>query len=501
VRLTREHTLANYKSILDLAAQTHTEAAAIRELAKKDLFFLLVRVFGREDINKDWLYERCRDVQEEPDGCLDLWAREHYKSTIITYGKTIQDILNNPDITVGIFSFNRPIAKGFLRQIKYELETNQTLKTLFPDVLYQNPTKESPRWSEENGIVVKRSTNPKESTVEAWGLVDGQPTSRHYRLMIYDDVITRESVTTPEMIKKVTDAWELSRSLSADGGVTRYIGTRYHANDTYQTMIDRGAANLRVFPATDTGEVVGKPVLFSEGYLNDKRRDMGPYVFACQMLQNPQADETQGFELSWLRFWRPEKEEDFNVYLFVDPANEKRKTNDYTSMWVVGAGRDGNYYVFDVLRDRLNLTQRAEAVFDFHARYNPIDVYYEHYGMQADIQHIKYVQDVKNYRFEVKPVGGSTPKPDRIKRLVPVFEQNRMYLPEKCIKRNYEGKMVDIVEEFIKDEYTTFPVMSHDDMLDCLARIEDPDVNIRFPAKTAIPFSGSRRKKVGWMAA
>ena len=61
--------------------------------------------------------------------------------------------------------------------------------------------------------------------------------------------------------------------------------------------------------------------------------------------------------------------------------------------------------------------------------------------------------------------------------------------------------MVDIVDEFIKDEYTTFPVMSHDDMLDCLARIEDPDVNIRFPAKSTIPLSGARRKKVGWMAA
>ena len=87
---------------------------------------------------------------------------------------------------------------------------------------------EAPKWSEDDGIIVKRSSNPKESTVEAWGLVDGQPTSRHFDLIIYDDVVTRESVTTPDMIQKTTDAWELSLNLLSENGRKRYIGTRYH---------------------------------------------------------------------------------------------------------------------------------------------------------------------------------------------------------------------------------------------------------------------------------
>jgi hypothetical protein len=47
-----------------------------------------------------------------------------------------------------------------------------------------------------------RQSNPKEATVEAHGLVDGQPTGAHFRLRIYDDVVTLESVTTPEQVKK-----------------------------------------------------------------------------------------------------------------------------------------------------------------------------------------------------------------------------------------------------------------------------------------------------------
>jgi hypothetical protein len=57
------------------------------------------------DLNRDWYFARCREVQAAPNGYLDLWGREHGKSSLITFGLTIQDILNDPEITVGIFSY------------------------------------------------------------------------------------------------------------------------------------------------------------------------------------------------------------------------------------------------------------------------------------------------------------------------------------------------------------------------------------------------------------
>lgn len=116
-------------------------------LGKVDRFYLLTQLMRREDAFKPWLYARCREVEGEPDGCLDLWAREHYKSTIITFAGSIQEIFLDSAITIGIFSFKAPIAKKFLTQIKLELENNSVLKQLFPDGLYADPKNESPLWS------------------------------------------------------------------------------------------------------------------------------------------------------------------------------------------------------------------------------------------------------------------------------------------------------------------------------------------------------------------
>lgn len=476
-QLTRLQANKLYESVLkDHDAQT------MRRLCKEDLFFLLVIGCKRKDINRDWLYARCREVETNPDGYMDLWSREHYKSSIITFGLTIKDILNDPEVTVGIFSHTRPIAKSFLSQIKREFETNQFLKDLFPDILYANPHKDSPKWSLDDGIIVKRKSNPKESTVESWGLVDGQPTSKHYSRLVYDDVVTRESVSTPEMIAKVTESFGLSLNLAGNDCRKRYIGTRYHANDTYKTILDRGTAVPRIYAATDDGTLTGKPVFMTQEQFNEKVRDMGSYLASCQLLQDPLADSAMGFKEEWLEYYSNLSNFiGWNFYSLVDPAGEKKKTNDYTVIAVIGLAPDGNYYLVDGVRDRLNLTERTKKLFQLVRKWNPRKVGYEKYGMQADIEHIKYVQDIEQYRFNIVPLGGSMSKPDRIRRLVPIFEQHRFYLPHQIIFISAEGKAVDFIQEFKKYEYTCFPVSTHDDMLDCISRIVDEDLMAVFP--------------------
>src|SRR5262249_33632995 len=146
----------------------------------------------------------------------------------------------------------------------------------------------------------------------------------------------------------------------------------------------------------------GEPVLFSQEVLDAKRRIQGSATFATQMLLDPRGDDSQGFQRDWLRYTKGRPKRDgLNVYILVDPANSKKKSSDYTSMWVVGLGRDENYTILDVIRDRLNLGQRTSMLFDLHDKWRPLGVAYEEYGMQADIGHIEAEMETKNYRFKI----------------------------------------------------------------------------------------------------
>lgn len=479
--------------------------AVVRELCLVDLAYLLIRACRRVDLIHPWLYARIREVEASPNGHIDLWSREHGKSSIITFGQTISDILNDPEITFGLFSHTRPIAKAFLRQIMRELEENQVLHKAFPDILWGQNIKQSPKWSEDDGIIVKRKGNPKEATIEAWGLVDGQPTSKHYKVLLYDDIVVRDSVTNPEMIAKTMEALEQSYNLGVTpGGHRRFIGTRWHYNDAYSSIKTRGTAIPREHPGRLGGTEDGEPVLWTEEIHAEKLRDMLSFTYACQILLNPKADAMQGFKREWLQFYKAVDHSKMTKYMLVDAASSKRKGSDFTAIWIIGLGLDQNYYALDLIRDRLNLTERASAVFEMHRKWRPLQVRYEKYGCMADIEHLESRMELESYRFKIKEVGGATPKPDRIKRLLPIFEQGRFFLPRTLHKTTWDKTTVDLVNVFVEEEFMPFPNGAHDDAFDSLARIAEPDLPLVWPLEqkpvAPEPERNLGRNETAWMS-
>jgi len=338
-------------------------------------------------------------------------------------------------------------------------------------------------WSLDDGIMVKRKRTAKEASIEASGLVDGQPTSKHYEGLIYDDVVTLGSVSNPEMIEKTTEAMRMSFNLGAGEKVfKRFIGTRYHFADSYSDLLKGGSVIPRIYPCTEDGTVEGRPVMRSREFIAKKYQEMGPYVFASQMLQDPTADTAQGFKREWARFYDRKPDEDFqhysrmNRYLIVDPASEKKRSSDYTAAVVIGLGEDKNMYLLDMYRDRLNLAERGQLVLALHRVWRPKQTGYEKYGMQSDIAYIKQLQGDDNYRFDIKELKGITSKTDRIKRLVPIFSNRQFFLPYELYRTNYEGKDLNLVESFLSEEFMMFPVGAHDDMLDAISRVFDMDM-------------------------
>jgi hypothetical protein len=422
---------------------------ALAFLGCNDRYFLLTVLCSRRDALHPWLFDRCREVEAAPDDRLDLWARDHYKSTIITFSGAIQEILCNPEITIAIFSNVKPVAHAFLTQIMQELERNETLKRIYPDVLWEDPRKEAPVWGLERGIVVKRRTNPKEATVEAHGLVDGQPISRHYQLRIYDDLVTDKSVTTPEMIRKTTEKWELSDNLASSKVNRRWhIGTRYHFGDTYGIIIEEGRGiKPRIYPATDDGTLKGEPVFLPEKVWESKKKTQRRTV-AAQMLLNPVAGNEAMFKTEWLRPFliRPTF---LNIYIMCDPSKGATQRSDRTAIAVVGIDAGGNKYLLDGVRHRMKLSERYEWLKRMHAKWHDAPgvqattVGYEIYGQINDEEVIAewMLRDKIAFKIETMntPRQGGHSKKDRVERLEPDMKNGKFHLPGIVHHADYGG--------------------------------------------------------------
>jgi len=149
------------------------------------------------------------------------------------------------------------------------------------------------------------------------------------------------------------------------------------------------------------------------------------------------------------------------------------------------------------------LTERTQRLFELHRKWKPIQTRYEKYGLMADVEHIKSQQEIEGYRFDIAEVGGQTKKTDRIGRLIPLFEQGRVYFPSSLHATDYERKTVDLVRAFVEEEYIAFPVGLHDDLLDALSRIVEPDLKMVWPREAKpqeVPVKRHFEAHLGWMA-
>ena len=495
----------------DMVDEKGTSLAGIRALCLVDRYYLLVKVCKRVDMLHPWLYERCREVEKSPDGHLDLWSREHYKSTIITFGGTIQAILRNPEETICIFSNVRLLANKFLGQVKQELESNPLLKLAFPDILYDDPIKQAPQWSVEGGLTVKRKGNPKERTLSAAGLVDGQPIGEHFSLRIYDDVVTDKSVGTPESIAKTTDAYALSQALGKEGGRVWIIGTRYSYADTYEWLLQRGAVIPRIYAVTDSGKADGNLVLFSKKRWDDIQISSTDSVLACQYFQNPIAGQQRMFDVEDLVDYevRPAT---VNVYVICDPARSKKKESDNTAIMVWGVDSNLNKYLLDGFNHKMDLQERWTNFSNMYIKWSrqagvgKVVMGYEEFGAHSDLDYFEEQMKLPNSpRFDIIRVAwpreGGGSKVDRVQRLVPDCKKHKIMLPyptdmkkltsnqvrmvsaglyhrvSQMIKRRDEsGNIYDLAEQ-LRMQFHYFPFGGKKDAIDATARLYDMDLS------------------------
>lgn len=388
-------------------------------------------------LNHDWVYQRCREVERQPDGHLDLWPRSHYKSTIITVHGIVQELLINPSLTVLVLTYTNRFGYDILGKIKKGL-TNPILVDLFPDVLYSDPAKQAPAggWM-QNQIFIKGNQRGAFASVAFSSVEGGGKIGHHAQLLVYDDIVVESSVTTKENREKSLKAIEMSAALGSPGqdiNRKQAVGTRYHKNDAYESLMESRQFIPRVYPATKNGQLDGEPVFMSMEEWKKDWLTKSDYVVACQMMQNPILSSDAIFDFKYLLPYN--KLKGMNIFITVDYAVSKKSRSDFTSMAVIGMDENGTKYLLDGVRDKLdleetwyNLKMLHEKWYEFLSAFstNQYGVYvsYEKQSANRDIEALEMLMKRDDYYFEIVPYSsGTQSKVDKIKKLIIDFKNN-----------------------------------------------------------------------------
>lgn len=366
----------------DLAAGCFTEAESrswYREFILNDLFFIVCFVMQIEKANHPFVVQQCQVVEDGPrTNTLDVWARFHFKSCIITQAETLQYHLANPEHCTGIHSYARTAAKPFLRSIKILCETSDLLKWTFPDILWEKPEVQAPKWSEDDGLIFKRnSASRKESTIEAWGLIEGQPTGRHFERNIFDDIETDDIKDNPEQLAKCFSKFEMAGNLGTgmDTDITRVIGTYYsHFGPVArigEMEYESGAKiyHLRKVPGSHDGTRTGRPVLM--GPETWEKLKMSQH-FDTQQLCDPTPKGNIKLNPTDLKPIEPQFiPKGVYKFLLVDQAGDDEVNKTNGDPWAIGLFGvepklddigQSNVYILDGEADQMTHSEAIETV-------------------------------------------------------------------------------------------------------------------------------------------
>lgn len=493
----------NYIDAMKKVAEGYTdengkwdELSVCRALLLNDLWFLLYFGMGYSVANHPFWVDVCREVEDGPkDFTLDLWAREHGKSSIITKGETIQFALKYPEKSTGIFSYVKPLAKKFLFEIKETFHTSAFLRSCFPDVIWNNCEKESPLWTQDEGIILRRKTNMAEPNVSAWGLTEGMPTGMHFDRRVYDDISTEDLARSLDVMEAVKTKFDSSQNIGKEGGHHRVVGTYYHHSDPLIYIRDKKDLEgkpryfYRFKPATHDGTANGKPVFISQGRLDDLKLTR---TFNFQQLLDPTPDADRRLNPDFLvKVERSDIPRDLYRVMLIDQAGDldSNITKD-TDSWAIGVigvepvvddVGQSKVFIEDLWISPASESEAIEQAVRMYLNAGMIQrLGVEKVGQVTTHLHISAALSARGRHVsfaEKEDVGVLLRPAGRSKRK---FIEGALSWPLNNGKLNYSSTIPVAYVERLKMEMSNFPYW-HDDGINMLAYLYDVIKECYFP--------------------
>jgi len=292
--------------------------------------------------------------------------------------------------------------------------------------------------------------------------LDVRQVSRHYTIIINDDLVNDDNAFSEVERVKVLRKWRLQKSIltkySKRGiGTEIDVGTPYHSQDLMAHIIKnvKGYAKFIVpyrLVAADGTEFLTFPEVFTWEDFAEIREDQGASIFATQYELNVIDDADRIAYEGMIRYFKFSPE-NYNRYLIVDPAGTETKRNDPSAFVVLDVDQGGTIYVLYAQHYWLKPVAMQKFAENLAKTYKVDEVYYERDKYTIAIEDT-VAHEGSGFMISFVESGGR-PKPKRIHRLKQYFETGRIMIAQGM--RDFE------------DQLLTYPDCRHDDLLDALA--------------------------------
>lgn len=421
----------------------------------------------------------------------DTLARLGYDAAFITHLGRVHNRNQRTLIVTEVITN----AKKLGRRIGFHYESNDFFRELFAELLPDASCK----WTEES-MTHMRSAPHGEGTYDFIG-VGGALHSRHYDLIIQDDIVGKKAADSPlvmeatiEYHKLLVGAFDANNGDPDFVGNELVIGNRW-ATDDLNSHIVANEPDFTVISHDALGGCCpqhpeGQPIFpeqFSLKKLETIASKQGPYMFSCQFRNRPVNPETRTFQDTWLRFYEfipvPNAPADghgkkpvivrhinetglpiddvFPVTLLrtmvVDPNHSGEDGRCKHAITVVGSTSDGTRrYLLDVWAKSASFDEFVDKIFELGETWKLDCFWLETVAAQSYLKY--HIESLRNRRFmlvkELKTSRRANAKTDRIASLVPVFARGEMW-----IRRD---------QRELLNEYQTYPNCRTLDVLDTL---------------------------------
>ncbi len=439
----------------------------INSLVRSDLSSFIKKSFTTVNPTADYLHNWHIDLIAE---YLKACESGDIKRLIINipprYMKSISVTVGWPAWLLGHDPSRRIIAASYAQKLseKHSLDSRLVMQSPWYKKAFPN-TKIINGQNEKSKFVTTKQGHRLATSV------GGTITGEGGNFLIVDDPHKPNEVLSDAYRYEVLHWFDQTFSSRLDNkkqGVIVVVMQRLHEEDLSGHLLAKGGWQHLKLPAEaeekqyfsignltikrDVGDALHKE-REDKQLLEQVKKELGSYAYAAQYQQNPVPASGGMIKLAWFGQYE-NVPEDGQIIQSWDTAIKTGSTNDYSVCTTWKKSEDGQFYLLDIVQDRMEYPQLKRTILNQAAKWNPNAVLLEDKASGQSL-----LQDLRKENLPLIAIMPTVDKLTRVAAISALIEAGKVHLPKEAYW----------LAEF-KNEVAKFPKYSHDDMVDSMSQ-------------------------------